>query len=193
MRISKDQARANREQIVETAAGLFRKRGFDGIGVADLLKSAGFTHGALYNHFQSKDELAAAASEFAFRKLDEETAKMGSVEDILTRYISAAHRDEIETACPAAALGGEAAHQPKEVAEAFSVGIDKWLERLDGALKLRGVSDGNSRRQLAVNLLATAVGAIVLARASSTNLQQSDEILEVSLKGVLAGVERGVS
>lgn len=193
MRISTDQARTNRERIIKTAAGLFRKRGFDGIGVADLLKAAGFTHGALYNHFQSKEDLAAAATEFAFLKLDEETAKLDTVEDILTRYISENHRDGLETACPAAALGGEAAHQSEVVRKAFGAGIEQWIERLDEALAKRGAIDETSRRQLAVNLLSTAVGAVVLARASSTNKPRSDEILRASLKGVLESVDRNVA
>ena len=38
---------------------MFRERGFDGIGVGDLTRAAGFTHGGFYNHFKSKDALAA--------------------------------------------------------------------------------------------------------------------------------------
>ena len=61
MRVSKEQAAANRERIVEEAARLFRERGFDGIGVAELMNSAGLTHGGFYGHFDSKDQLMAEA------------------------------------------------------------------------------------------------------------------------------------
>ena len=65
MRVSREQAVQNRERIVEAAAQLFRERGFDGIGVADLMKEAGLTHGGFYGHFSSKEELIAEASAHA--------------------------------------------------------------------------------------------------------------------------------
>ena len=65
MKVSREQAAQNRERIVEAAARLFRERGFEGIGVADLMKEAGLTHGGFYGHFSSKDDLIAEASEHA--------------------------------------------------------------------------------------------------------------------------------
>src|SRR5216110_618794 len=62
MKVSREQAAQNRERIVEAAAHLFRERGFEGIGVADLMKEAGLTHGGFYGHFSSKDDLIAEAS-----------------------------------------------------------------------------------------------------------------------------------
>ena len=62
MKVSREQAAQNRERIVETAAQLFRERGFEGIGIADLMKEAGLTHGGFYGHFSSKEELIAEAS-----------------------------------------------------------------------------------------------------------------------------------
>jgi len=61
MRVSRVEAAQNRERIIEVAARLFRERGFDGIGVADLMKSAGLTHGGFYGHFASKEDLMAQA------------------------------------------------------------------------------------------------------------------------------------
>src|SRR5213079_2944944 len=66
MKVSREQAAQSRERIVETAAQLFRERGFEGIGVADLMKEAGFTHGGFYGHFSSKEALIAEASGRAF-------------------------------------------------------------------------------------------------------------------------------
>jgi len=62
MRVTREQAAANREKIVEVASRLFRKHGFDGIGVADIMKAAGLTHGGFYGHFESKDDLAASGA-----------------------------------------------------------------------------------------------------------------------------------
>ncbi len=41
MKVTREQVAANRERIVDAAGTLFRKHGFDGIGVADIMKAAG--------------------------------------------------------------------------------------------------------------------------------------------------------
>src|ERR1700732_4357316 len=61
VKVSREQAAANREKIVNVASTLFRKHGFDGIGVSDIMKAAGLTHGGFYGHFASKEVLAAEA------------------------------------------------------------------------------------------------------------------------------------
>ena len=62
MKVSREQAAENRERIIKAAAQLFRERGFEGIGVADLMKEAGLTHGGFYGHFSSKDDLIVEAA-----------------------------------------------------------------------------------------------------------------------------------
>jgi TetR/AcrR family transcriptional regulator, transcriptional repressor for nem operon len=61
MRLTKEKVAENKARVVETAARLFREKGFEGVGVADLMHAAGLTHGGFYNHFESKDELATQA------------------------------------------------------------------------------------------------------------------------------------
>src|SRR5258706_15635283 len=65
MRVTREQAVRTRERILDAAAKLFRERGFGGIGVADLMKAAGLTHGGFYGHFESKEDLMAQACEHA--------------------------------------------------------------------------------------------------------------------------------
>ena len=62
MRVSREKAAEHRERIIEAASGLFRAKGFDGIGVADIMKAADLTHGGFYGHFSSKDDLVGQAS-----------------------------------------------------------------------------------------------------------------------------------
>ncbi|MFB2605101.1 TetR family transcriptional regulator, partial [Rhizobium phaseoli] len=62
MRVSRAQAEANRETVINVASRLFREHGFDGIGLKDLMKGAGLTQGGFYKQFASKDDLAALAS-----------------------------------------------------------------------------------------------------------------------------------
>ena len=66
MRISKAQTRENKARIVAAAAQLFRERGFERVGVAEVMQAAGLTHGGFYNHFDSKKQLEEEACTLSF-------------------------------------------------------------------------------------------------------------------------------
>ena len=66
MRVSREKSAETRERILDVAATLFREKGFDGIGLADIMKAAGLTHGGFYKHFESKTELEAEACAHLF-------------------------------------------------------------------------------------------------------------------------------
>src|ERR1700681_3532545 len=99
MKVSREQTAENRERILDAAAQLFRERGFDGIGVADLMKSAGLTHGGFYGHFSSKEDLIAQACARAIadslvvwnRRADRATESPFSA--VTTGYLTTKHRD----------------------------------------------------------------------------------------------------
>jgi TetR/AcrR family transcriptional regulator, transcriptional repressor for nem operon len=70
MRVSRERAAENRDRIVDAAGRLFRERGLDGIGVANLMKAAGLTHGGFYGHFASKEDLEVQACARALADVD---------------------------------------------------------------------------------------------------------------------------
>src|SRR5882672_2505623 len=97
MKVTREQAAANRDRIVEAAGALFRRHGFDGIGVADIMKAAGLTHGGFYGHFASKEDLAAEACAHARR--DPWASRMDAppeqrLEGIVQSYLAPRHRDD---------------------------------------------------------------------------------------------------
>ncbi len=104
MKISKEQAEKNRQQIIDVASQLFREKGFDGIGVADLMRAAGFTHGGFYGHFESKEALMLAACQHAFAEATSRWRKQSSApfsfKSIATKYCSKQHRDNPGKGCP---------------------------------------------------------------------------------------------
>src|SRR5919206_1497440 len=97
VRVTRDQAAAHREKILEVAGTLFRERGYDGIGVADIMKRAGLTHGGFYGHFASKDDLAAEVTERILTHegwLERVTGKRNpSIREVVREYLSPDHRD----------------------------------------------------------------------------------------------------
>ena len=111
MKVSREQAALNRERIVDVAARLFREKGYDGIGVADLMKSAGLTHGGFYGHFASKEDLMIEACQHALNKsLEGWRAKVASdpqraLPAIIENYLTTRHRDQPGGGCPAVAHG----------------------------------------------------------------------------------------
>ena len=185
MKVSKEQMAENRERILDAAAQLFREKGFDGIGVADLMKSAGLTHGGFYGHFASKDELMAQASGRALERLQSawaviarEARERGQdpLAAIETAYLSPRHRDAPGQGCLLAALGGDAARQGTAVRQAVTEGVRAQVE---GLATLAPVRTKAARRQRALADYASLVGAMVLARAVDDEAL-SNEILHAT-------------
>ena len=168
MRVTRTQAAENRETVINVASRLFRERGFDGIGLKDLMKGAGLTQGAFYKQFASKDDLAAQASrralESAFSRWS--AAAAANPEDplgaVIAFYLSTGHREERKEGCPIVALGSDAARQGSDVKASFEAGIREYLELLG-----RWVSeaDGDDPSGKAMAILSTMVGALLLSRA----------------------------
>ncbi len=178
MRVTKAQSQANRERIVETASVLFRERGFDGVGLVDLMAAAGLTHGGFYKHFGSKAELMAEASANSLaRSLS--NAESLDVQGFIDLYFSRDHRDGRGDGCTMAALCGDAARQPDELRGAFADGIERTLSALgEGYPTAEEAAPGEVRAKM-IDILAHAVGAVMLSRACPDDSQLSDEILEV--------------
>lgn len=177
MKISREQALANREKVLETASGLFRERGFDGVAVADLMRAAGFTHGGFYNHFPTKDALSAEALTRAFDEMADVRARVGDFGEVLSGYLSPAARKAPGRTCPAAALAGDVARQPEPVREAFAGGVEGMIESFTAQL--------GGDRDRAVVLLSKIVGALMLARGAPDG-PLADELLATTLKSALA-------
>jgi len=180
VRVTREQSAANREKVLDVAGTLFRERGFDGIGVADIMKRAGLTHGGFYGQFASKDDLAAQASARVLGNPGWQERLTGKADpsfaDVVRGYLSPRHRDDPGTGCLIAALGSDAVRQPRAVRRAltdgFRVRLDAWLKLVPG----RSVA---ARREKALVTMATLVGALIIARAVD-DPALSDEILEAT-------------
>ena len=182
MRVSRAQADANREAVIDAASRLFRQHGFDGIGLKDLMKGAGLTQGAFYKQFASKEDLEAQASWRAFESAFSRwsAASAANPEDplgaVLAFYLSTEHRDARMEGCPIVALGADAARQGIDVRASFEAGIRAHLEVLGRMVadaepkkprrgkEAKGEPKGEPKRK-AMAILATMVGALTLSRA----------------------------
>ena len=146
------------------------------------MKRAGLTHGGFYGQFASKDDLVAEATERVLRNprwQERLTGKANpSFAEVVRGYLSPDHRDDPGTGCLIAALGSDAARQPRSVRRALTNG---FRVRLDAWMKLVPGRSAAARRKKALVAMATLVGALVIARAVD-DPALSDEVMEATEK-----------
>lgn len=168
MRKSRQEAARTRARIIEAAATEFRRNGIAGTGLADIMATAGLTHGGFYRHFQSKDELVAEASTSAIESLVHLFAAALSSDgerhgwaSMATGYLSPTHRDGPSGGCPFAALGSELARAAEGTRAAATAGLSTIVDLV--AQHSHGIRPDVAKRRALV-AFSTMVGALTLAR-----------------------------
>jgi TetR/AcrR family transcriptional repressor of nem operon len=176
-----EQKERTHETILTSAARLLRSKGIAGARVADVMSGAGLTVGGFYAHFGSKEALvddvlrltAARLRERLFAGLETKD-EADRAEVVLKRYLSAAHRDDVENGCPFPAVVGEVATTAPEHRKVLAEQVDVFAKELQRMLPR---ADRLPPRHLAIGLLALMVGGLGLARAlRGTAL--SDEVIK---------------
>ena len=191
---SKADKEKSHERIVRTAAARFREQGVDGIGVADLMKEAGLTHGGFYGHFGSREDLVAEAVECALRDggraVNAVAAAKGPPGAVLgalvDAYLSLAHRDGLATSCAVATMANDVARSGPRARKAYTKQVSQYLELL-ARLVASGKRKGH--RAKAIAALSALVGAVSMARAVNDD-KLSREILKSAadeLKALFGG------
>jgi TetR/AcrR family transcriptional regulator, transcriptional repressor for nem operon len=187
MRVSRAQAEENRRTVIEAAGRLFRERGFEGVGLNDLMGAAGLTQGGFYKQFKSKDDLAAQACDRVLADSTErlthlvESSGENALATIISGYLSAEHRDQIADGCIFPALGPDAARHSPALIRSFETGIRSYLKVID--LAMQASSAQEAERDPAV-VLSTMVGALVLSRLAEDETL-SNRILNSAISSLL--------
>lgn len=182
MKVSREQAARNREKVVDTASRLFRARGVEAVGVGEVMRACGLTHGGFYNQFPSKDALAAEACALSLANSAKgwrgivADAGESATEAISASYLSKANRDAPETGCALVSLGPEAARHGGDLAAAFRAGLEELTAILEQASPVWS-------REEALARIAQLVGTMVLARGVGDEAL-SDEIMAATRKAL---------
>ncbi len=176
---------ASHERIVDAAARAIRRSGYDGTGVADIMKEAGLTHGAFYAHFASREAMLAEAADRAGAESNALAARViagvppeQSLQALMQVYLSKAHLESIETGCPISALGSEMPRQSPEVRRAATLRIKEMVDLVARQFPDWGQPTAHERALVTV---ATMVGTLVLARAVDDSAL-SDSLCTATLK-----------
>jgi TetR/AcrR family transcriptional regulator, transcriptional repressor for nem operon len=176
---SKADKAESHDRIVRMAAARFRETGIDGVGVADLMKDAGLTHGGFYRHFASRDALVAEAIECALREGAQAVDAVANIKRsplaaLVDAYLSTAHRDDLAASCAVTSLAADVARSNDRARSAYTRQVQAYLALL---AKLIAGDKQRSRRMKAIAALSTLVGAVSMARAVSDE-KLSREILK---------------
>ena len=160
---------ASHERIVSAAARAIRRSGYDGTGVADIMKEAGLTHGAFYAHFPSREAMLAEAAARACAETAAATAGVvarvpaeQALNSMLRAYLSPEHLAQVELGCPLAALGSETPRQAPEVRRVTTRHIKEMIDFVARQSPDWGQPAAHERALVTV---ATMVGTLMLARA----------------------------
>jgi TetR/AcrR family transcriptional repressor of nem operon len=177
MRVSKEQAETNRTSLLEAAGRLFNEKGFDGVGVVEVAKEAGLTHGALYAHFPSKDALAAEAfSDGIAHRLASMRRRKRTFEEYLDAMFSTESRDNLANGCPMTASASEIARQGIAVAASFAQAFQETVAVLEESIESE--MPASQKRHLAISALTAQIGAMAVARAvAKIDASLSKEVL----------------
>ena len=176
------------DRVVEVAARTLRRSGFEGVGVADVMKQAGLTHGGFYAHFESRDALLAEAIERAGRdsaagiERRVEAARacgVSTLRAMVEGYLSEAHLSNPESGCVVAALGSEMARQSPSLRAPSVERVNKLI-----AVLQRSLPAGGNKAQATV-IVSTMVGALQLARTLGPNAQ-GKAVLTAARESLLA-------
>ena len=193
MRYSREHKLETHARIVRKASVRLREKGAHGVGVADLMKEAGLTHGGFYAHFDSREALLIEAFAYAmdrsterWRKLAETTPPEKRLATIVESYLTPLHRDAPGHGCAVPALGAEIARESPKTRKAFAAKLEQMIDMLAEQMpdEPRKVA-----RKRAMATLATMAGTLVLARIAGSG-ELSDEVLKAGRDRSLEGVGR---
>ena len=183
---------ASHERIVSAAARAIRRSGYDGTGVADIMKAAGLTHGAFYAHFASREAMLAEAADRAGAESVAAAAIAAAtvppekaLTAMLRAYLSREHLENAEQGCPVAALGSEMPRQAPEVRRVATRRIKEMIDLVARQSPDWGLPSAHGRaHEQALVTVATMVGALLLARAVDEPAL-SDGLRETALKHLI--------
>ena len=188
MRYSREHKLETHARIVKKASVRLREKGAHGIGVADLMKEAGLTHGGFYAHFDSREALVIEAFAYAmdrsterWRKVAEQTPPDKRLATIVDNYLTPVHRDDPGHGCAVPTLGAEIARESPKTRKAFSAKLEQMIDMM--ADQVLDVPRKVARKQ-AIAALTTMMGTLVLSRIAG-NGEFSDEILGAGREAVL--------
>lgn len=189
MRYAENHKQETHQRLLEIAAKTLREKGPDRLGVAEVMRAAGLTHGGFYTHFRSKDALVAEAMREIFAQMAGRSQKLvaglpprHALATFIDSYVSSSHRDSPAEGCPVAGLNSDLPRQSKKIRDAFDEGVKLMVAAMEKRIADAGLDNAHA---LAPAIISAMVGAVSLSRAV-TDKNLSDELLAAARGSIKA-------
>lgn len=191
-RYTREHRERTRQRIIETAAALFRRHGYDGVGIERIMVESGLTRGGFYHHFASKADLLAAVldgpADFARRIAecgsDDPDEVRAAALKVVDGYLAPANRDRVGDGCSLASLSVDVARGDAAVREGYRAQFEKLLAQFQRALDAPERHDAR-----AIRAIALCVGGLVLSRALAPS-RLADRVARVCRDAVAEVLQR---
>lgn len=172
--------------IIEKSAPLFNKKGYAGTSMADIMTATGLAKGGVYGHFQSKDEIAAAAFEYSLNKvrkdllaaINQQASAIGKLHAILGFYKNYTRKPPVEGGCPILNTAVDADDAYPFLKKKAKTALNEMLQGLRNIIQL-GIANGEFKQTVdagktAEMIFAQIEGGIMMAKVSdNVNLLNS--------------------
>lgn len=187
MKVTKDQAAANKEAILTAASRLYREKGIDGIGIGELSRSVGLTHGGFYGQFPGgKEQLASEAVTRTFESNIQDWQDAKSIPELIKGYLTQGHLNNWTEGCPIPALAADVARTGGAVSSSFTQGIERLIDTL---MALVEGENHDEKYQESLRVLSSIAGAMLIARALD-NPEMSEQFLQSVINAWPAAPEK---
>ena len=163
-----------RQEIIRKAAPIFNQRGYDGAALSDLMKATGLEKGGIYRHFSSKEVLAAAAFDYAWREtlnarihdLDTVSNTVDRLKQLVRNFVE--RRGIIPGGCPLLNTAMDADDGNSVLRKRARKALEGWRSYIvsvirDG-IKMREISPRVNPKKLATLMISLLEGAIMIYR-----------------------------
>src|SRR5258708_18044310 len=163
MRYDENHKQETRARVLKVAAKALRQKGPDKLGVADVMRAAGLTHGGFYAHFPSKEAFLTESLNVVFaqsrerrNQLVEGLGPRGALSAYIDYYVSKSHRDNPASGCPIVALNSYLPRQPKKFRAAFDPGVKQLTKNLATCIAAMGIEDTDKDARSALSAMVSA-------------------------------------
>ena len=179
-----------RQEIIRKAAPIFNQKGYDGAALSDLMRATGLEKGGIYRHFASKEELAAAAFDYAWREtlearihdLDTIPNSVDRLKQLIANFVE--RRGIIPGGCPLLNTATDADDGNSVLRERARKALAGWRDYLvqiiRAGVKVREIRPGADAKKLATLIISSLEGAIMVYRLERD---------EVAMRAVRAHLE----
>jgi TetR/AcrR family transcriptional repressor of nem operon len=163
-----------RQRIVQEAAGIFNRKGYEGSSLADLMEATGLRKGGIYRHFSGKEQLALEAFEYAWgaardarlHDVDFNAGAIPQLKQVIANFVE--RRGPVPGGCPLLNTAIDSDDGNDALRERVRKAVSDWKKRMSGILRAGMKKDelraGTDADAIATLIIASLEGGLMLAR-----------------------------